>query len=241
MIFKSASLGAMMGVALVMLAIHPADAASRRDKARAPAAAPPPPWTVAPWSGPADSPNNPRNAPVLILADATPLQASAQPGVIRLGSLDGPSLGGGMVILLGGRGGGGMGRGAMGGDPLTCLTQAVYFEARSESLEGQEAVAQVVINRTHRAQFPSQVCGVVFQGAERVTGCQFSFVCDGALGPPAELDAWRRAGAVAQKALDGFVYKPMEDATHFHATYVTPHWSGGMTRIKQIGGHIFYR
>jgi spore germination cell wall hydrolase CwlJ-like protein len=85
------------------------------------------------------------------------------------------------------------------------------------------------------------VCGVVFQGAERATGCQFSFVCNGALGPPAEPDAWRRAGAVAQKALGGFVYKPMENATHFHATYVTPYWSGGMTRIGLIGRHIFYR
>jgi Cell Wall Hydrolase len=224
------------GAALVA---QSAGAATRRDHASAAktakAAIPKPPaWTVV--AAPPDASQAPGDADVHVLIGATPLEPSSHAAVIALGSPDGPSLGEGSFILLVGRGPAVLGR-----DALTCMTQAVYFEARSEPLEGQEAVAQVVMNRTHMAQYPSQVCDVVFQGAERATGCQFSFVCNGALGPPAESDAWRRAGVVAQRALAGFVYEPLKDATHFHATYVTPYWSGSLTRLKQIGGHIFYR
>jgi len=127
------------------------------------------------------------------------------------------------------------------GDPLTCLAQAVYFEARSESVEGQEAVAQVVMNRTHLADRPPTVCGVVFEGQERGIGCQFTFACDGSLGEPGDMAAWNRALAVAKQALGGFVYKPMREATHYHAAWMTPYWAAQRTRIRQIGGHIFYR
>ena len=105
------------------------------------------------------------------------------------------------------------------GDPLTCLAQAVYFEARSESLEGQEAVAQVVMNRTRRPQYAPTVCGVVYQGAERTTGCQFTFTCDGSLREPSDMSAWDRAVEVAKRALAGFIYKPMIEATHYHAAW----------------------
>jgi spore germination cell wall hydrolase CwlJ-like protein len=125
-------------------------------------------------------------------------------------------------------------------DPLTCLTQAVYFEARSESDAGQQAVAQVVMNRTHLPQYASTVCGVVYQGAERATGCQFTFVCDGSLRRPDDLAAWDRATSVAKRALAGFVYKPMLAATHYHAAWMTPYWSGQLTRIRRIGGQVFY-
>ncbi len=126
-------------------------------------------------------------------------------------------------------------------DPVTCLAEAIYFEARSESYEGQEAVAQVVMNRTHMAIYPSTVCGVVFQGWERRTGCQFTFVCDGSLREPSDAFAWERATEIAKHALAGFVYKPMEYATHYHATWMTPYWEASMTRIGKIGGHVFFR
>jgi len=125
-------------------------------------------------------------------------------------------------------------------DPLTCLAQAVYFEARSESDAGQEAVAQVVMNRTHLPRYAGTVCGVVYQGSERATGCQFSFVCDGSLRAPDDLAAWDRAIGVAKRALAGFVYKPMLTATHYHASWMTPYWSGELTRIRRIGGQVFY-
>jgi spore germination cell wall hydrolase CwlJ-like protein len=127
-----------------------------------------------------------------------------------------------------------------GGDPLTCLAQAVYFEARSEGEAGQRAVAQVVINRSHMPQYPATICGVVYQGSERATGCQFTFVCDGSLREPSDPTAWGRATDIARQALAGFVYKPMLGATHYHAAWMTPYWSGSLTRIRQIGGQVFY-
>ena len=127
-----------------------------------------------------------------------------------------------------------------GGDALTCLAQAIYFEARSQSEAGQQAVAQVVMNRTHLPQYPATVCGVVYQGAERATGCQFTFVCDGSPRQPSDLDAWNRATEIARKALAGFVYKPMQDATHYHAAWMRPYWAGSLTRIRQVGGQVFY-
>jgi hypothetical protein len=174
--------------------------------------------------------------PVMQVASEEPsLTTTAASPVVSVGSTDGPSLGVGYAYLL--NDGAAVGAG---GDALTCLTQAVYFEARGEPVEGQEAVAQVVMNRTRLPQYPKQVCDVVFQGADRPTGCQFSFTCNGALGTPTELDAWRRANEVASRALAGFVYAPVKDATHFHATWVNPYWSGSLTRLGQIGGHIFY-
>ena len=126
-------------------------------------------------------------------------------------------------------------------DDATCLTQAVYYEARSESLAGQEAVAQVVINRTKRAGFPASVCGVVFERTGAFGTCQFSFVCDGSMDRFVESAAWERARFVAAQALHGFVFKPLKDATHYHAAWMTPYWSASLTRVRQIGGHVFYR
>jgi spore germination cell wall hydrolase CwlJ-like protein len=126
-------------------------------------------------------------------------------------------------------------------DPATCLAQAVYYEARSESLAGQRGVAQVVMNRTRVGVFPSSVCGVVYQRATDTSGCQFSFVCDGSMYRPLDWTAWERARSVAAQALAGFVYKPLLNATHYHAAWMTPYWSYRLARIRQIGGHIFYR
>ncbi|HEX3406377.1 MAG TPA: cell wall hydrolase [Caulobacteraceae bacterium] len=125
------------------------------------------------------------------------------------------------------------------GDDLSCLTQAVYYEARSQSVEGQEGVAQVVMNRTRAPGYASSVCGVVYQRTPRT--CQFSFVCDGSMERLIEPGAWRRAQDVAAKSLGGFVFDPLKEATHYHADYVTPDWSFTHERLIQIGAHIFYR
>ena len=122
-----------------------------------------------------------------------------------------------------------------------CLTQAVYYEARSEPEDGQRAVAQVVLNRVRDRAFPHSVCGVVYQGSERRTGCQFSFTCDGSMNRRLEPAAWDRARGVAQAALAGSVYAPVGSATYYHANYVLPWWASSLTRIGAVGSHIFYR
>ncbi|WP_245739042.1 cell wall hydrolase [Sphingomonas rubra] len=124
---------------------------------------------------------------------------------------------------------------------LECLTTAVYYEAGSESEDGQRAVAQVVLNRVRDRAFPASVCGVVYQGSQRRTGCQFSFTCDGSLNRPRQPAAWNRARAVAEAALAGSVYAPVGGATFYHANYVMPWWAASMTRITTIGAHLFYR
>lgn len=123
---------------------------------------------------------------------------------------------------------------------LLCLTQAVYYEAGFEPLEGRRAVAQVVLNRMRHPAFPKSVCGVVYQGA-RAPVCQFSFVCDGSLYRRPALGAWKQAEAVAKAALDGFVERAVGAATHYHADYVAPVWAPRLAKITKIGAHIFYR
>jgi len=123
---------------------------------------------------------------------------------------------------------------------LLCLTQAVYYEAGFEPIEGRRAVAQVVLNRMRHPAFPKSVCGVVYQGA-REPVCQFSFVCDGSLYRRPALGAWKEAEQVAAAALDGFVERSVGAATHYHADYVAPYWAAQLAKIVQIGAHIFYR
>src|SRR5690606_26226798 len=110
------------------------------------------------------------------------------------------------------------------GRALSCLTAAIYYEAGAESANGQRAVAQVVLNRLRHPNFPKTVCGVVFEGAERATGCQFTFTCDGSLARAPSAAGWKRAEAVAEAALDGFVDEAVGHATHYHAVYVVPYW-----------------
>ncbi|HZZ32110.1 MAG TPA: cell wall hydrolase [Phenylobacterium sp.] len=123
---------------------------------------------------------------------------------------------------------------------LDCLTQAVYFEARGETLRGQAAVAQVVLNRVANPSFPKTVCGVVFQGAA-THGCQFSFACDGSMRHGREADAWDRARQVAERALSGVRLANIGSATHFHTIDVQPDWGPQMLRVAQVGLHVFYR
>lgn len=124
---------------------------------------------------------------------------------------------------------------------LRCLTLAIYYEAALEPTEGQQAVAQVVLNRVRDPNYPDTVCGVVFQGAERVTGCQFSFTCDGALASAPVPWAWKRAQTVAEGAMAGQVAARVGTATHYHADYVHPWWAPTLMKIDQIGAHVFYR
>jgi spore germination cell wall hydrolase CwlJ-like protein len=124
---------------------------------------------------------------------------------------------------------------------LECLTQAVYYEAAREPEVGQEAVAQVVLNRVRHPAYPKSVCGVVYQGAARASGCQFTFTCDGSLRFAPEPARWRRARAVAERALDGHVDEKVGSATHYHADYVAPYWAPTLVKLAQVGQHIFYR
>ncbi|WP_374467794.1 cell wall hydrolase [Phenylobacterium sp.] len=124
---------------------------------------------------------------------------------------------------------------------IDCMTAAIYYEAAYESTDGQRAVAQVVLNRMRHPAFPKTVCGVVFQGSERASGCQFTFTCDGALGRKATDEGWARARKVAEAALNGSVMKKVGNATHYHADYVAPYWSPTLVKVATIGAHIFYR
>lgn len=124
---------------------------------------------------------------------------------------------------------------------LDCLTAAVYYEAASETEAGQQAVAQVVLNRVRHQAWPNTVCGVVYEGSSRQTGCQFSFTCDGSLRRQPSAAGWRRARSIAESALSGRVYGPVGNATHYHANYVVPYWASSLDKATVIGAHIFYR
>jgi hypothetical protein len=125
---------------------------------------------------------------------------------------------------------------------VKCLGQAVYYEAGFQPVEGKRAIAQVVLNRVRDRDFPTTVCGVVYEGWRRKTGCQFSFVCDGSL--------WRRpptpeelasAEQIARDALNGYVMAAVGTATHYHTWRIDPYWNDTLVKIAQIGDHIFYR
>jgi Cell Wall Hydrolase len=123
---------------------------------------------------------------------------------------------------------------------LKCLTDAIYYEAANEPDAGQRAVAQVILNRMRHPTYPNSVCGVIYQGSERRTGCQFSYSCDGSMARIPARPAWLRAQRVAAQALAGSVYAPVGMATHYHATYVYPYWAPSLNFIGTIGAHRFY-
>lgn len=126
------------------------------------------------------------------------------------------------------------------GAALDCLSQAIYYEAASESDAGEAAVAQVVLNRVRNPLFPKTICGVVFQGAQQRTGCQFSFTCDGSLDRRPSAAGWARARRIALAALDGRVSRKVGLSTHYHANYVVPYWASSLDKVATIGAHIFY-
>ncbi len=123
-----------------------------------------------------------------------------------------------------------------------CLAEAIYFEARGESKEGQAAVAQVVLNRVSSGLYPPTICGVVYQNRDHYDGCQFSFACEGRSLRITEPDAWRSAMRIATSVMSGQTYlAEIGDATHYHADYVHPYWSYRLKKMDVIGHHIFYK
>jgi hypothetical protein len=127
-----------------------------------------------------------------------------------------------------------------------CLTQAIYHEARGESEAGQWAVANVIINRAMSKKFPSSLCGVVFQNADKGRfKCQFTFACDGRSDYGTEQGAWKRASKMALVAFREFQQGDRpgvvpNDALYYHTTAVAPKWSNTFDRVATIGSHVFY-
>ncbi|WP_299373538.1 cell wall hydrolase [uncultured Tateyamaria sp.] len=130
---------------------------------------------------------------------------------------------------------------ASGGAQWRCLSEALYFEARGETVKGQFAVAEVIMNRVASARFPSSVCGVINQGTGRKYQCQFTYTCDGAPETIHEPRAFAQVGKVARTVLDGRAPDLTNGATHYHTTAVRPNWARVYTKTAKIGVHIFYR
>ncbi|MHA6289019.1 cell wall hydrolase [Maricaulis sp. CAU 1757] len=124
---------------------------------------------------------------------------------------------------------------------VDCLARAIYYEARSESIVGQLAVAQVIMNRVRHGAYPDSICGVVYEGSHRTTGCQFSFTCDGSAERRPRGRSWERSRQIAEHAFMGFGRDVTRRATHYHTVAVDPVWNSGLVRTRRIGTHIFYR
>ena len=122
-----------------------------------------------------------------------------------------------------------------------CLSEALYFEARGETVSGQFAVAEVIMNRVAHSRFPSSLCGVINQGTGKKLRCQFSYTCDGKAENVSEPLSYERVSKVARAVIDGHVPKLTNGATHYHTTAVSPSWSRVYTKTARIGVHIFYR
>lgn len=125
---------------------------------------------------------------------------------------------------------------------LRCMATAIYFEARGEIIKGQIAVGQVIMTRVNSTFYPNTICGVVYQGQWNKNACQFSFACDGVADTPHDRKEWETALNVAKDVISGKVYlDELGDATHYHATYVSPDWKKLVKRVTKIGVHIFYK
>ena len=121
-----------------------------------------------------------------------------------------------------------------------CLATAALYEAGRDR-SGQRAVIQVVLNRVRHAGFPKTVCGVVYQGSSRRTGCQFTFTCDGSFERRRTRAGWVEARKAAKRALEGHVFAEVGAATHYHTDWVVPYWSGSLAKIAKVETHIFYQ
>lgn len=126
-------------------------------------------------------------------------------------------------------------------EEVTCLAQNIYFEARSEPVDGMLAVGHVVLNRVASKRFPGSICKVVRQGGEqRRHRCQFSWWCDGRSDHPHDKAAWNAARVIAWFVHNGQTKDPTGGALWYHADYVNPYWRDAFTEGPQIGRHIFY-
>ena len=123
-----------------------------------------------------------------------------------------------------------------------CLSEVLYFEARGEGRQGQQAIAEVVFHRMNTGNYGHSICAVVYEGAGH-PGCQFSFTCNGDLIRSKQNGAWRESEMLAAQILTGEVplHNATAGATNFHAVSVTPEWADTMNKTTQIGNHIFYR
>lgn len=130
---------------------------------------------------------------------------------------------------------------AAGGKEWRCLSEALYFEARGESVKGQFAVAEVILNRVGSARYPNSVCGVIRQGTGRKFQCQFTYTCDGYKEVISEPAAWTQVGKIARMMLDGMSRGLTSGATHYHTKAVRPRWSRVFPLTTTIGVHRFYR
>lgn len=130
---------------------------------------------------------------------------------------------------------------AGGHNALSCLSYAIYFEARGETTRGQVAVAEVILNRVDSRRYPSSVCGVVHQGAKNLNACQFSYNCDGRPEVISEAGAFSRAVKIASMMIEGRPRVLTGSATHYHTDAVNPRWAKRLTETTRIGDHIFYK
>ena len=130
---------------------------------------------------------------------------------------------------------------ATGGAQWQCLSEALYFEARGETLKGQFAVAEVILNRVSSSAYPDSVCGVINQGTGRRYQCQFTYTCDGHAEVIHEPAAFERVGKVARIMLDGANRSLTGGATFYHTKAVNPTWARKFERTASIGQHYFYR
>ncbi len=130
---------------------------------------------------------------------------------------------------------------AAGDENFRCLAEALYFEARGESIRGQFAVAEVILNRVESGRFPDSLCGVIKQGTGKKYQCQFTYTCDGKKEIINEKRAFERVSKVARAAIDGVAEEMTSGATHYHTKAVRPSWSRVYKETARIGVHIFYR
>ncbi len=120
-----------------------------------------------------------------------------------------------------------------------CLATAALYEAGDDG-RGQRAVIQVVLNRVRMPGFPKTICGIVYQGYDRTTGCQFSFTCDGSFQRRPVHLGWASARRRARRALADFVFSGVGKATHYHADWIVPYWRRSMIKVARVGTHLFY-
>ena len=130
---------------------------------------------------------------------------------------------------------------AQGGKQLTCLSEALYFEARGETVKGQFAVAEVIMNRVSSSRYPDSVCDVINQGTGRKFACQFTYTCDGRKEVITEKATYVRLRKIAKLMLSDMPKPLTKGATHYHTKAVRPNWSRVFPRTATIGVHHFYR